>query len=46
MVQLYQQGRLRLDELVTTRYRLDQINEGYADLHAGRNIRGIIVHEH
>ena len=25
---------------------LDKINEGYADMHAGRNIRGVIVHEH
>ena len=46
MLELYRQGRLRLDELVTTRYSLDQINEGYADMHAGLNIRGVIVHEH
>jgi NDMA-dependent alcohol dehydrogenase len=46
MLELYRQGRLRLDELVTTRYPLDQINEGYADMHAGRNIRGVIVHQH
>jgi Zn-dependent alcohol dehydrogenase len=46
MLELYRQGRLRLDELVTTRYPLDKINEGYADMHAGRNIRGVIVHEH
>jgi NDMA-dependent alcohol dehydrogenase len=46
MLRLYQQGRLRLDDLVTTTYRLDDINEGYADMHAGRNIRGVIVHEH
>ena len=46
MLELYRQGRLRLDELVTTTYGLDKINEGYADMHAGRNIRGVIVHEH
>lgn len=46
MLELYRQGRLRLEELVTTRYSLEQINEGYADMHAGRNIRGIVVHEH
>ncbi|MEU6142002.1 NDMA-dependent alcohol dehydrogenase [Streptomyces sp. NPDC047081] len=46
MLDLYQAGRLRLDELVTGRYRLDEINEGYRDLQDGKNIRGIVVHEH
>jgi S-(hydroxymethyl)glutathione dehydrogenase/alcohol dehydrogenase len=44
MLQLYEQGRLRLDELVTRTYSLEEINEGYADMHAGRNIRGVIVY--
>ena len=43
---MYQGGKLKLDELVTKRYTLDQINEGYADLLDGKNIRGVIVHEH
>lgn len=43
---LYRTGDLRLDELITRRYTLDQVNEGYADLTAGRNVRGLIVHEH
>ena len=46
MLELYRQGRLRLDELVTRTYTLDEVNEGYADMHAGRNIRGVIVHQH
>jgi S-(hydroxymethyl)glutathione dehydrogenase/alcohol dehydrogenase len=46
MTRLYQRGALRLDELVTTRYALEDINQGYADMHAGKNIRGIIVHQH
>jgi S-(hydroxymethyl)glutathione dehydrogenase/alcohol dehydrogenase len=46
MTQLYQQGRLRLDELITTRYKLEDINQGYADMHAGKNIRGVVIHEH
>jgi Zn-dependent alcohol dehydrogenase len=33
-------------ELITHRYPLDQVNDGYADMHAGANIRGVIVHEH
>jgi len=39
---LYRAGRLKLDDLVTARYRLDDINSAYEDLRAGRNIRGII----
>ena len=42
MVRLYQAGRLKLDELVTRRYSLDDINQGYQDMRDGRNIRGII----
>ena len=41
---LYRDGRLKLDELVTRRYALAEVNDGYADLEAGRNIRGLIVH--
>jgi len=39
---LYKAGHLHLDELVTRRYSLEQINEGYADMHAGLNIRGVV----
>ncbi len=39
----YEAGQVRLDELITNRYTLDQINEGYADMHAGKNVRGVIV---
>ena len=46
LLELYRQGRLRLDEIITTRYSLDQINQGYEDMRSGKNIRGIIVHEH
>ena len=46
MLGLYRAGKLKLDELITTRYRLEDVNQGYADLEAGKNIRGVIVHEH
>ncbi len=46
MLDLYRAGDIKLDELITKTYRLDQINEGYQDLLDGRNIRGVIVHEH
>ncbi len=42
LLRLYDQGRLKLDELVTNRYRLDDINEGYRAMHAGENIRAVI----
>ena len=39
---LYESGQLLLDEMVTKRYRLDEINEAYADKAAGELIRGVI----
>jgi NDMA-dependent alcohol dehydrogenase len=41
-VQMYQDGRLKLDELITKEYSLDDIAQGYEDMHAGKNIRGLI----
>ena len=41
-LRLYESGLLRLDEMVTRRYRLDEINGAYADLVAGELIRGVI----
>jgi S-(hydroxymethyl)glutathione dehydrogenase/alcohol dehydrogenase len=46
LVSLYRSGKLLLDEAVTTEYKLDDINEAYDDMLAGRNIRGVIIHEH
>jgi len=46
MLQLYRSGRLKLDELVTTKYKLEDVNQGYHDLLDGKNIRGVIVHDH
>jgi NDMA-dependent alcohol dehydrogenase len=43
---LYQAGDLKLDEIITKTYTLDQVNEGYDDLLAGKNVRGVVVHEH
>ena len=41
-MELYTQGQLKLDELVTQTYTLDQINEGYEAMRNGENIRVII----
>jgi alcohol dehydrogenase (nicotinoprotein) len=43
---LYQAGDIKLDEIITRTYTLDQVNEGYDDLLAGKNVRGVIVYEH
>jgi S-(hydroxymethyl)glutathione dehydrogenase/alcohol dehydrogenase len=44
-IDLYRAGKLKLDELITRRYRLDDINQAAEDLDAGRNIRGVVVHD-
>jgi S-(hydroxymethyl)glutathione dehydrogenase/alcohol dehydrogenase len=43
---LYQAGDLKLDEIVTRTYKLEEVNEGYDDLLAGKNVRGVMIHEH
>ena len=42
LLAIYQSGGLKLDEMVTRRYRLDDINDAIGDLRDGRNIRGVI----
>ncbi|GLZ49864.1 alcohol dehydrogenase [Actinomycetospora sp. NBRC 106375] len=44
LLRLYDSGHLKLDELVTKRYTLDQVNDGYQDLLDGKIIRGLVVH--
>ncbi|HWG02229.1 MAG TPA: NDMA-dependent alcohol dehydrogenase [Trebonia sp.] len=46
LLSLYRSDKIKLDELITTRYTLDEVNRGYEDMMAGRNIRGVIIHEH
>ena len=43
LLALYKAGRLKLDELITHRYRVDEAAQAFADLEAGRNARGVIV---
>lgn len=44
LLSLYQAGQLKLEELVTTKYKLEDINQGYQDMRDGKNIRGMIVY--
>jgi NDMA-dependent alcohol dehydrogenase len=39
---LYDSGQLKLDELITREYALEDINSGYADMLSGANLRGLI----
>jgi S-(hydroxymethyl)glutathione dehydrogenase/alcohol dehydrogenase len=43
MVDLYEQGRLKLDELISGRWSLEQINEAIADTKTGSAKRNVIV---
>jgi alcohol dehydrogenase/S-(hydroxymethyl)glutathione dehydrogenase/alcohol dehydrogenase len=42
LLSLHRQGTLKLRELITQTYRLEDINLGYADLQAGKNLRGLV----
>jgi S-(hydroxymethyl)glutathione dehydrogenase / alcohol dehydrogenase len=43
LVDLYLDGRLKIDQLVSRTYKLDEINEGFAALRSGQVARGVVV---
>lgn len=43
LVELYRQGRLKLDELVTRCYPLEEVNEAIASMERGEALRNVIV---
>ncbi|MBP2369457.1 alcohol dehydrogenase catalytic domain-containing protein [Pseudonocardia parietis] len=43
LLDLYGRGRIPLDRLVTARYPLDRIQDGFADQAAGKNVRGVVL---
>ena len=43
IVDLYQQGRLKLDELISGRYKLEDINKAFADTRSGAARRNVIL---
>ncbi len=43
LVELYRQGRLKLDELITHRFSLEEINEAFAEVNRGEALRNVIV---
>ncbi|MSO31621.1 MAG: NDMA-dependent alcohol dehydrogenase [Ilumatobacteraceae bacterium] len=44
LLDMYRAGQLKLDELITKRYSIEQINEGYRAMRDGENLRGVIVY--
>jgi S-(hydroxymethyl)glutathione dehydrogenase/alcohol dehydrogenase len=43
LMELYRQKRLKIDELISRRYKLDQINEAYDALKNGEVNRSVII---
>ncbi len=43
LLRLHADGQLKLEELVTHTYSLEEINLGYDDMRRGRNLRGVIA---
>jgi S-(hydroxymethyl)glutathione dehydrogenase/alcohol dehydrogenase len=43
LVELYQAGHLKLDELITARYPLEQINDAIDSVMKGKALRNVIV---
>jgi S-(hydroxymethyl)glutathione dehydrogenase/alcohol dehydrogenase len=46
LVSLYKSGKLKVDELITRTYSLDEVNQGYQDMLDGKNIRGVVLIDH
>ena len=45
-LRLYQEGQLKLDQLVTKTYPIEDINVGYQAMRDGTNIRGMLIYDH
>ncbi|MEO0473662.1 MAG: histidine kinase, partial [Bacteroidota bacterium] len=43
LMRLYQKGTLKLDEMITREYRLDELQQALDDMLAGKNAKGVIV---
>jgi NDMA-dependent alcohol dehydrogenase len=42
ILDLYNKGTFLIDEIVTKEYTLDEVQQGYDDLEAGLNVRGVV----
>ncbi len=43
LLDLYKLGRLKIEELISDRYSLEEINQGFDDLVSGKNMRGVVI---
>ena len=43
MIALYKDGQLKLDELISGRYPLEEINEAVASVKRGEALRNVII---
>jgi S-(hydroxymethyl)glutathione dehydrogenase/alcohol dehydrogenase len=43
LLSMYRLGKLKIDELITRTYQLEDINQGFDDMREGRNLRGVII---
>ena len=46
LIEFYMQGKLHLDQMVSARIKLEDINEGFAQLKTGGIARNVIVFDH
>ncbi len=42
LLRLHHEGKINIDDLVTKEYTIDEVNQGYLDLEAGLNVRGVV----
>ncbi len=42
LLELYRMGQLKVDELITKEYTLDEVQQGYDDVESGKNVRGVV----
>lgn len=42
LLRLHHEGKINIDDLVTKEYSIDEVNQGYLDLEAGLNVRGVV----
>ena len=43
LMDLYLNQQLQLDEMVTRRYPLDDLEQAFRDMHAGINAKGVLI---
>ncbi|MGH9293505.1 MAG: NDMA-dependent alcohol dehydrogenase [Acidimicrobiales bacterium] len=45
LLELYSEGQLDLEDMITNRYKLGDVNVGYEEMRRGVNIRGVLVYD-